>query len=344
MGETTAIAWTDHTFNPWWGCVKISPACDGCYAERDAHRYGFADGGGNGPELWGKNAERRHLTDGHWAKPLAWDRAAAAAGRPALVFCASMADVFEARDDLDPLRDRLWTLIEATPHLIWQLLTKRPEQILRRVPPRWLGIDDRFAPITDLDERRKWAARPQAAAAWPANVWIGTTVEDQARADLRIPRLLEVPAPVRFLSAEPLLGPVDHDLAGIAWVIVGGESGPNARPMHPGWARALRDRCVRRRTLSCIHGGRIHRWQPGESCPPYGPIVPTPGEAAFFFKQWGEWAPGRGDRQRLFLRYDGGQTAIDSGDVVEVVRVGRKAAGDELDGRRWQEFPAGVVR
>ncbi len=313
MGESTAIAWTDHTFNPWWGCVKISPACDGCYAERDAHRYGFADGGGNGPELWGRHAERRHLSDAHWAKPLAWDRAAAAAGRPALVFCASMADVFEARDDLDPLRARLWELIESTPNLIWQLLTKRPEQIPRRVPPYWLS-----------DSIEEWGG-------WPSNAWVGTSVENQHYAELRIPRLLEVPAPVRFLSAEPLLGPIDHDLTGIDWVIVGGESGPNARPMHPGWARALRDRCTAPgyKVIGHDHIGQH--------------TVPTRGPA-FFFKQWGEWAPGRGDRRRLFLRPDGGQSAVDSGATVEVVRAGRRAAGDELDGRRWQEFPAGVVR
>ena len=250
MGDRTGITWTDHTYNPWWGCVKVSPACDFCYAERDAHRYGWADGGGSGPELWGKGSERRRLSAKTLNRPLAWDAAAAEAGRPALVFCASMADVFEARDDLDGDRAKLWDLIERTPNLRWQLLTKRPEQILRRVPASWL-------------------------LRWPDNAWVGTTVEDQHFADLRVPRLLEVPAPVRFLSIEPLLGEVvlrpewlvppanlcgarpstDEDRVAIAqvlraagrqlgwhgidWAIVGGESGPGFRPMDLGHARAV---------------------------------------------------------------------------------------------------------
>ena len=276
MGEVTAIRWTDHTFNPWWGCVKVSPACDRCYAERDAHRYGFADGGGNGPELWGKGSERRRLSDKQWAKPLQWDRAAAAAGRKALVFCASMADVFEARDDLDPERARLWELIEATPNLIWLLLTKRPEQVLKRIPPRWIGVEtsgandmvqvDRVHRVpwqyVTLAERVQLAARPTARACWPMNVWVGTTVEDQHYADLRIPRLLDIPSPVRWLSVEPLLGPLDLSpwidylelksfgdekrkltVTPIDWVIVGGESGPGHRPMDLDWARELRGQC-----------------------------------------------------------------------------------------------------
>lgn len=267
MADTTTIGWTDHTFNPWWGCVKISPACDHCYAERDSHRYGFSEHGGNGPELWGRGSERRKLSDKNWAKPLAWDRAAAAAGRPALVFCASMADVFEARDDLDPERARLWDLIEATPNLRWQLLTKRPEQILQRVPPRWLGYDvDDAGTVQVHGLRRVHVSRLTTAervsairvGSWPPNVWIGTTVEDQARADLRIPRLLQVPAPVRFLSIEPMLGPIllskwidryprlgsmDRRRvtwsSGIGWIIVGGESGPGFRPFDVEDARSI---------------------------------------------------------------------------------------------------------
>lgn len=256
MSTTTGIAWTDHTFNPWWGCVKVSPACDSCYAERDAHRYGFAEGGGNGPELWGKGTERRRLSDAHWRKPLAWNEAARAAGRPALVFCASMADVFEARDDLDPERARLWELIEATPWLRWQLLTKRPEQVRRRVPARWLDEPgnlrcDRCGASASLPLGMSCPDHRPSATGWPPHVWVGTTVEDQQRADLRIPRLLEIPAPVRFLSIEPMLGPVDlapwidrhpenyaDQVRGvpvtysspIGWVIVGGESGPGHRP------------------------------------------------------------------------------------------------------------------
>ena len=217
MGAETAIAWTDHTFNPWWGCVNVSPGCDNCYAESFAKRVG--------QDLWGKQADRRFFGDKHWDQPLKWK------GR---VFCASMADVFEPKLSLAPHRSRLWKLIEATPHLTWQLLTKRPEQVPLKVPERWLSD-------------------------WPAHVWLGTTVEDQQRADLRIPRLLEIPAQVRFLSCEPLLGPVSFrwakwapvrnawhldSLKGIHWVIVGGESGPKHRPLDLNNARAIRDQCA----------------------------------------------------------------------------------------------------
>lgn len=232
MGTTTAIAWTDHTFNPWWGCVRVSPACDHCYAEAFAKRTGNA--------VWGKDSPRRFFGDKHWNEPHKWNRAAETAGERRRVFCASMADVFEARDDLDEHRERLWDLIDRTPSLDWQLLTKRPEQVMRRVPTAW-------------------------ASDWPANVWIGTTVENQHYAELRIPRLLDIPAPVRFLSCEPLLGPVDlrpwlrriapeAEAASeftwdtshrIGWVIVGGESGPQHRPIDLDHARAIRDECDR---------------------------------------------------------------------------------------------------
>lgn len=207
MGEQTAIGWTDHTFNPWWGCERVSPACQHCYAEAFAKR--------TGSNVWGKTADRRFFGDKHWNEPLRWDRAAAKSGRPALVFCASMADVFEDRPDLDEHRARLWKLIDDTPHLIWQLLTKRPENVLT---------------MTTWSE-------------FPRNVWIGTTVEDQRRADERIPVLRSIPAAVRFLSCEPLLGPLDlsHHLGGIGWVIVGGESGAGHRPLDLDHARDVRD-------------------------------------------------------------------------------------------------------
>lgn len=221
MGETTAIAWTSHSFNTHWGCERVSPGCQNCYAETFAKR--------TGNDVWGKNNTRRFFGDKHWNEPLKWDRDAAVAGKPGLVFCASMGDVFEARDDLDDIRVRLWDLIAHTPHLIWQLLTKRPQNVLGMVPAAWLT---------------SWTG------IWPENVWIGTTVEDQTRADERIPLLLGIPAKVRFLSCEPLLGPVDISLGypftdigldepDIQWVIVGGESGPKHRPMKLDHARRL---------------------------------------------------------------------------------------------------------
>lgn len=232
MGDLTHIQWTNHTFNPWWGCSRVSPACRFCYADRDASRYGF--------ELWRRHGERRMLSENNWRRPLKWNREAEAEGVPAMVFCASMADVFEDHPQLNEPRERLWGLIEATPWLYWQLLTKRPENVAGMVP--W-GND------------------------WPVNVWLGTSVETQRWADTRIPVLLNTPARTRFLSAEPLLSPVDlstwldtrlacgcgaddcsafcmaPEPSGIDWVIVGGESGPKSRPMDITWAQRLITQC-----------------------------------------------------------------------------------------------------
>lgn len=223
MGENTAISWTDHTFNPWWGCTKVSPGCTSCYAETFSNRLALG--------IWGANAPRRFFGDKHWNEPRKWNAKAAKAGARARVFCASMADVFEDRRDLDAPRARLWDLIEQTPALDWLLLTKRPERMI------------------DLS---RWGSSP-----WPRNVWAGTTVEDQRRADERIPWLLRVPAAVRFLSCEPLMegvdigewldpsaGPLMSDESPIDWVICGGESGGRARPFDLAWARSLRDQCA----------------------------------------------------------------------------------------------------
>jgi protein gp37 len=214
MGDLTHIQWTTHTFNPWWGCSRVSPACRFCYADRDASRYGF--------ELWRRHGERRMLSENNWRKPLKWNRDAEAAGIPAKVFCASMADVFEDHPQLAEPRERLWGLIEATPSLRWQLLTKRPENVASMAP---------------------WGAD------WPAHVWLGTSIETQRWADVRVPQLRAIPAEVRFLSAEPLLGYVnlrEHLASGdIHQVIVGGESGAGAkvRPMDIAWARHLIIQC-----------------------------------------------------------------------------------------------------
>lgn len=207
--KDSAIEWTDHTFNPWWGCEKVSPGCAHCYAETFAKRTGH--------RVWGSGAEHRFFGDKHWNEPLRWERAAKDAGMRQRVFCASMADVFEDRRDLDSQRARLWDLIRATPSLDWLLLTKRPENF-RMLP--WGGYDD----------------------PWP-NVWVGTTVEDQERADLRIPLIGVVPAVVRFLSCEPLLGPITLPSSNVHWVIVGGESGHGARPMWVAWAHSLVEQC-----------------------------------------------------------------------------------------------------
>ncbi|MDC0740922.1 DUF5131 family protein [Polyangium mundeleinium] len=212
VGKGSAIEWTHHTFNPWWGCTKISPGCKYCYAAASAERWGH--------EVWGKDATRRSFEEQHWREPLAWNRDAAHEGQRKRVFCASMADVFEDREDLVPHRERLWKLIAETPWLDWLLLTKRPENVGAMVP---------------------WGEK------WPPNVWLGTTVENAELAAKRIPELIKHPAVVRFLSCEPLLDEIKLGpwLGEIDWVIVGGESGHGARPMEPAWARTLRDQCVR---------------------------------------------------------------------------------------------------
>ena len=217
MGEETKIEWCKHTFNPWWGCTKVSAGCKHCYADALAHRFG--------KEIWGVNAPRQAMSDANWRKPLKWNRDAEATGTRARVFCASMADVFERHQDptinaqLDAHRMRLWALIDETPHLDWLLLTKRPENIVEMVPDWWTSY-----------------------GSGPVNVWLGTTVESVDTLQ-RLGWLLEakaaIDAPVAFCSYEPALGPVDFGPAlreGLDWLIVGGESGPSARRFELDWA------------------------------------------------------------------------------------------------------------
>lgn len=249
MSEGTKIQWTNATFNPWIGCMKVSEGCKNCYAEVSTPTRVHRE---KGLELWGPPATttRKRTSDANWKLPLRWDRAAAKAGTRTRVFCASLSDVFEDHPSLDAWRKDLFALIEATPNLDWQLLTKRPQNIRSMLPASWLES-------------------PRA------NVWFGATVESQEEADLRIPSLLKVPAAVRFLSMEPLLEDVDlrldcidcfegeagflhkwnnpHpcdyacggiDIEGpIHWVIVGGESGHNARPFNLAWARSIVAQC-----------------------------------------------------------------------------------------------------
>jgi protein gp37 len=253
MGVETKIEWCHHTFNPWWGCQRVSPGCEHCYAEAFAKRTGH--------KVWGGMVtERRLFGDKHWAEPIKWNTDAAKAGERRRVFCASMADVFEDRRDLDGERARLWRLISDTPSLDWLLLTKRPEHMTRLVPESWTGD-------------------------WPSNVWAGTTVEEQAAYDKRWPILARVPAIVRFLSIEPQLGPVElrcngcgdnvdahlaPDQGGCSgwfpdWVIVGGESGPGARRFDVLWARMLLADCQRTRRIKFFF--KQLGAKPGESHP-----------------------------------------------------------------------------
>ncbi len=270
MAENSKIEWTHHTFNPWWGCIKVSPACKHCYAESWAKRWGS--------DLWGAKSDRRFFTDKHWKDPVKWNLAAAESGTRERVFCASMADVFEVRSDLDEQRERLWQLIEDTPNLDWLLLTKRIEAVADIAP--W-GND------------------------WPSNVWLGTTVENQKYAKLRLPHLVNSPARTKFISCEPLLGPlaISEYLEQIDWAIAGGESGPRARPMDPAWVRSLRDQCIDSST-------------------------------AFHFKQWGNWLPVSGEEEFIKSR-----KTVKVSRQVKMANVGKKMAGRILDGVEWNELP-----
>ena len=368
MAENTKIEWTDHTFNPWIGCTKVGPGCDHCYAENLMDkRMGVA--------VWGPGNERVRTKPANWKMPLRWNAQAdafmAQHGRRQRVFCASLADVFDNAVPVQWRRD-LFDLIEATPNLDWLLLTKR------------IGNARSLYAEAYLD-----SARP-----WPANVWLGATIVNQPEADRDIPKLLQAPSRVLFLSMEPLLGLVDirrwlqphcerhpgklesdgkcevcesrgiwglpgaevlqeHEKApirrGLDWVIVGGESGPGARPMHPEWARSLRDQC----------------------------------EAAgvpFLFKQYGDWKPisqmEEAEHSALYkpnviakphenqdnlndvygrkctvpttvLHIDGSTHGIaepmafgQGTEAMQIFQVGKKAAGRLLDGRTWDGFPA----
>jgi protein gp37 len=232
------------SFNPWWGCVKVSHECDHCYAEGTARHYG--------KDVWGPFADRWFFGEKHWDEPLSWNRKAERLGHRLSVFCASMADVFEVRvirrgdpalqahDQVQArmvaeARARLWQLIDTTPWLNWLLLTKRPGNIMKLAP--W-GLS------------------------WPDNVWVGTSAGTQDRADKWLPILLSVPAVVRFVSVEPQLERVTlvRYLPGLQWVICGGESGQQARPFNLDWARTLRDQCQAYHTPFFFKqvGGRYH--------------------------------------------------------------------------------------
>lgn len=331
--ENSKIEWTHHTFNPWIGCTKISDGCKNCYAEELMDkRYGRVK--------WGVHGLRVRTSKSNWKQPNRWNKAAKEAGVRARVFCASLADIFEDKPDQQELNDwrrDLFGMIINTPYLDWLLLTKRPE-----------NVNHMIEQATGFSDAETWFHAAQ-------NVWIGTSVENQGQADKRIPELLKIPAKIRFLSCEPLLGHVDlrkfskksrgltlgHDwLTGeewqyseifgggkniydfdpqfddygknrIHWVIAGGESGHNARPMHPDWVRSLR--------YQCQEAG-----------------VP------FLFKQWGEWG-----WTGHFLDYPFDENGlpikdyrlVSFPDKTVMVKVGKHSAGRLLDGREWNEFP-----
>jgi len=245
MGKFTGISWAHHTFNPWVGCTKVGPGCDHCYAEAQDARY--APKGVTIAPHWGPGAPRRRTVANNWAQPLKWNREAQREGIRYRVFCASLADVFD--NEVDPAwRADLFELIRQTPNLDWMLLTKRIGNVAKMLPADW-------------------------GSGWP-NVWLGATVVTQLEADRDIPKLLQTPAVIRWLSMEPLIervnlarietmafpgaelldattgelsglfGDPGGQIAAIDWVIVGGESGPGARTMDLDWARTIGQQCA----------------------------------------------------------------------------------------------------
>lgn len=219
MGELSKIQWTDNTFNPWIGCAKVSPGCANCYAEEMMDkRYGRAK--------WGKGNPRSRTSESNWNLPLKWNRDAEKCGIRTKVFCASLADVFDDEVPLEWLAD-LFTLISKTPCLDWLILTKRPENIR----PRLSEIAHSSGSGLSI-----YAMLPYS------NIWLGVSVENQDQTH-RIFTLQNIPAAIRFISCEPLLGNLDLFGFKFDWAIIGGESGANARPFKTDWARDIIDQC-----------------------------------------------------------------------------------------------------
>jgi protein gp37 len=313
MSENSKIEWTDHTFNPWEGCQKVGPGCDHCYAETRNARYA-----GGTAINWGPGAPRRRTSVANWRKPVAWNAAHAeffdAHGRRQRVFCASLADVFDNAVDPTWRRD-LFDLIEKTPNLDWLLLTKRIGNVMSMVSET---AQYQF----DLECLEKPRLHD--------NVWIGATFVNRDEMLRDAEKLLAVPARVRFWSVEPMLGDFGEIPVRLMpdWVICGGESGASARPMHPDWARDLRDQC-------------------------------EAAGVAFLFKQWGEWAPGENcggmpKRTERVADWFGGAWSFDKmtpgehdglhiDDEPTLYRVGKKTAGRHLDGRTHDEFPTSAA-
>lgn len=308
MGFETEIGWCDCTHNEWIGCAKISRGCRFCYAESLENRWHPATDGRRGANVWGRKAPRRLTSDSNRRKPFTWNRKAQKSGLPLRVFASSLADVFEDHPMLPPWRTGLFHTIEETPWLRWMLLTKRIDLVAAMTAEAW-GTD------------------------WPTNVWLGTSVERQREADERLPHLLNIEGPAeRFISAEPLVNAVvigEHLNTArypLSLLIVGGESGQKASPMHPDWARSLRDESAKF-------------------------------DVPFHFKQWGKWGTRQPDEWRpkdwyhnpgrnIVVSLDGSIKPIGDFTGAEpatdlfMYGVGKGAAGRELDGRTHD----GVVR
>lgn len=271
MSANSKIEWCDDSINPWWGCTKVSPACKHCYAESRAN-YGSKAAFGE-RVFWGDQHPRHYRVERARKEAISLQKLAKENDTTRLVFLESMGDFFEGRPEQEPILRQWWKVIEETPNLRWLILTKRPQNILRLTPWR--------------------------AGYWPNNIWVGCTIENQACADERLPHLLKVPSAVRFVSAEPLLGPLDlssvlgDGLGKINWLITGGESGTGARGCQNmlGWFRSLRDQSVA-------------------------------AEVPFLFKQWGMFAQGSGEDSEILFKIGP-----------------KKNPDNRLDGAKWLQFP-----
>jgi protein gp37 len=332
MADHSKIEWTDATWNPMTGCTKVSDGCKHCYAERDWVRLAAPRAKPN--VYTGRDFTDVRCHPERLAQPLSWRK-------PRRIFVNSMSDLFH-EEVPDQFIAGVFGVMARTPRHIFQILTKRPERMrvlmLKLLPSEAIAAacieqPEVFRIPLGADEARR------IGLDWPLpNVWLGVSCEDQATADERIPLLLQTPAAVRWISAEPLLGSVDihrwiedftarsigkvfgFDTSGpcINWVIAGGESGPHARPSHPDWFRSLRDQCQ-------------------------AAGVP------FFFKQWGQWAPGTAAAMRDGMARGipvcgltvAGSTDTGPDDIaVAMWKLGKKSAGRSLDGRTWDEYPA----
>lgn len=332
MGDKTGIEWTDATWNPVTGCDKVSPGCDRCYAETFAERWRGTRG------HYFETGFDVQLRPDKLGLPLRWTK-------PRKVFVNSMSDLFH--DSVpDAYIGSVFDVMARAEQHTFQILTKRHGR-MRALLRKWEQEGAESVERGELHPKygaAAWRRRDGmwcTPRVWPLpNVWLGVSAEDQKRADLRIPALLDTPAAARFVSAEPLLGPIDlHGdpigkdsvfwIGHLDWVIVGGESGSGARPMHPDWARSLRDQCL-------------------------AAGVP------FLFKQWGEWRWTREADDYEYERAHGDlypnakwETVSPDGVIAAdniphpgyatMQRVGKKRAGRELDGRTWDQYPE-VVR
>ncbi len=292
MGWNSSIGWCDATFNPWIGCTKLGPGCKNCYAEKDDHFHKWT------PDGWGKGKKRYLTSHSSWQMPYQWNRKAVREGITYRVFCGSLCDIFDDEVDVLWLHDLIKVIIN-TPNLDWMLLTKRPYLIRDRL--RSVSLSPKCSEAVAI-KIKEWFS--YGAKVMP-NVWLGCSIVNDEEMWMAY-ELLKMPAVIHFLSIEPMLGPVDIDdpELEIDWIICGGESGPKARPMHPLWARSLRDQC--------------------EDL-----------EITFFFKQWGQYYP----IDSIQRKNDIIVSDLPVSYMQPMRKASKKEAGRLLDGREWNEFP-----